>query len=62
MQSIIRKYENDGVAGLRALFHESAVSLAERYGNPTGQGIYSSRGDLLSLYRGKHSETEWLTR
>ena len=50
VESIVSKFENDGVVGLRAMFHESAIALAKRCGNPAGQRIYSTKGDLLSLY------------
>ena len=60
--SIIRKFEEDGVPGLRVLFHESTASLAQQHGDPTGQRIYSTREDLIALYRGKHCEAEWRGR
>ena len=45
-----------GSSILRSL---TIIELVETYGDPTGQRIYSDRGDLLSLYRGKHAEREW---
>ena len=62
VESIIRTFEEDGVPGLRALFHESTASLAQQHGDPTGQRIYSTREDLVALYRAKRCETEWRGR
>ena len=57
--SIIDKFENDKILGLQILFRKSAKELAGQYGNPEGQKVYSSKGDLLSLYRGVHCEKVW---
>lgn len=62
VESIIHRFEDDGVLGFDAQFHESPVKLAELYGDPEGQKIYSSEEDLLSLYRGIHCEKEWNAR
>lgn len=59
VESILRELESDDVIGLRTLFHESPAELARHYGNSKGQKVYSSKGDLLSLYRGEHCETLW---
>ena len=61
-ESIIRKFEDDSVLGLNVQFHESPVRLAEHFGDPRGQKVYSSKEDLLSLYRGRHCEKEWNRR
>jgi hypothetical protein len=58
-ESIIRRFEEDSVLGLHVQFHASPVTLAERYGDPKGQKVYSSKEDLLSLYRGRHCEKVW---
>jgi sulfatase maturation enzyme AslB (radical SAM superfamily) len=62
IESIFRRYETDDVPGLQVLFHKPAVELAQIFGNPAGQKIYSDAGDLLSLYRGNHCEKEWNRR
>lgn len=59
VEAIIRTFEHDKVPGLRVLFHESDAVLAQRYGDSTGQRVYSSKGDLLSRYRAEHCEGEW---
>lgn len=56
--SIVHRFENDETLGLKTLFHKSPKELARQYGNPKGLKVYSSKGDLLSLYRGRHCETE----
>ena len=58
VESIISGYEGDSVLGLGVQFHEPAARLTERYGDPSGQKVYSSKEDLLSLYRAKHCEAE----
>lgn len=57
--SIVHKFENDETLGLKTFFGESPTELARQYGNPKGQRVYSSKGDLLSLYRGEHCEKLW---
>ena len=61
VETIIRRFENDDVPGLIVLFHESPIRLAESYGDPRGQKVYSSKEDLLSLYQGNHCEKKWNT-
>ncbi len=62
VESILHRYEHDDVPGLRVQFHKPPAELAERYGDPRGQNIYSGKADLLSLYRGLHCEREWNRR
>ena len=62
VESIVRRYEEDSVLGLTVQFHESPAGLAERYGDPRGQKVYSGQEDLLSLYRSKHCEMKWNRR
>lgn len=62
VETMYRRFEEDDVLGLQVLLHTSAAELADHYGDPTGQRIYSDRGDLLSLYRGKHCEKEWIKK
>lgn len=62
VESMIRRFEGDDVLGLQVLFHKSSTELVEHYGDPTCRKIYSDKGDLLSLYRGKHCEREWNKR
>jgi hypothetical protein len=62
IESIIRNFEDDGILGLNVQFNEPPIRLAERCGDPKGQKVYSSKEDLLSLYRGKHCEEEWNRR
>jgi hypothetical protein len=57
--SMVARFEDDGALGLRVQFRESPADLAERYGDPTGQKVYSSKADLLSLYGGRYCEEEW---
>ena len=52
----------DAAGARTALLHESVVPLAEKYGDPAGKKIFSSKGDLLSLYLGGHCEREWNRR
>lgn len=59
VNSIVRKFENDETLGLKSLFYKLPQELAKQYGNPTGQKVYSSKGDLLSLYRGQYCAEEW---
>ena len=56
VKSIFSRFENNDIPGLQVLYHDCAHDLATRYGDPEGQKIYSSREDLLSLYRAKHCE------
>ena len=62
IESILCRFEADDNPGLQTLFHASPKQLAEEYGDPAGQRIYSDRGDLLSLYRGEHNEKMWERR
>ncbi|MCD4700973.1 MAG: hypothetical protein K8S24_03860 [Candidatus Aegiribacteria sp.] len=62
VETIIHRFENDETPGLKSLAHESPAELARQYGNPNGHKIYTSKGDLLSLYRGRHCESEWNRR
>ena len=62
VESIFRRFEDDGVLGLEVQFHGSPVKLAKRYGDPRGQKVYSGREDLLSLYRAQHCEKQWNRR
>ena len=61
IHTIMGRFENDESLGLQSL-HKPPIDLAEIYGNPRGQKVYSDIGDLLSLYRGRHCEREWNTR
>ena len=62
VESIMCMYEDDSAPGLAVQFHEPPARLAQRFGDPSGQKVYSSWGDLLSLYRAKHCEEEWERR
>jgi hypothetical protein len=62
LESIFYRFENDESLGLKTFFGDSPRELARQYGNPEGQRIYSSKGDLLSLYRGLHCERLWKRR
>ena len=62
VETIIHRFENDETPGLKSLFSESPAELTKQYGNPNGHRVYSSKGDLLSLYRGRHCEKEWNRR
>ena len=59
--SLIGRFDEDDILGLNVQFHTSSVRLAQRYGDPGGQKVYSTKEDLLSLYRGQHCEEEWST-
>ena len=62
VETIIRRFEDNDVPGLYVMFHESPIRLAESYGDPKGQKVYSSKEDLLSLYQGLYCEKEWTKR
>lgn len=59
VDTIINRFEQDDVPGLAVQFHLPAADLAERYGDPEGQRVYSGRDDLLDRYRGDHCQAEW---
>jgi hypothetical protein len=58
--SIIRTFEDARALGLHVQFHEPRAELAARYGDPQGQRVYSTIGDLLLLYRARRCEAEWV--
>ncbi len=62
VKTIIHRFETDETPGLKSLFHESHAKLSRQYGNPNGHRVYSSKKDLLSLYRGRYFENEWNRR
>jgi hypothetical protein len=61
IESIIRRFEQDEVPGLEVLFGYPPERLTREYGDPQGTRVYSTAGDLLSLYLGKHCEDLWLS-
>ena len=62
VQTIISTFETNGNLGLSTQFNHSPIALTGKYGNPSGQKIYSSKGDLMSLYIGYHCRGEWEKR
>ena len=59
VKTIIRRFENNEVPGLKVLCHHSPSSLVEEFGNSTGRKIYSGRECLLSLYRETLCRRDW---
>lgn len=59
VDTILRRYENNEVPGLKALYHPSPEYLAKEFGNTYGQKIYSGRADLLALYSEKLCRRDW---
>jgi len=59
VESMLRRFEEDDIPGLSIMLHTSTAELAEIYGNPEGQNVYSYAEDLTSLYRAQHCEKEW---
>ncbi len=59
VDTIMRRFEQDEVPGLQTLLHCPPSRLAEEHGDPDGRKIYSTAGDLLSLYRERHCERTW---
>jgi MoaA/NifB/PqqE/SkfB family radical SAM enzyme len=56
VETIIRRFERDEILGLNIRLHYPQKNLAEKYGNPKGRKIYSSRTDLLDLYLAQYCE------
>jgi len=59
INTIMRRFEGDEIPGLDVLLHYPQSKLAEEYGDPQGNRIYSSKGDLLSLYHARYCERSW---
>ena len=59
VETIMRRFENDGILGLDVLLDYPRDSLAREYGDPDGMKIYSGKNDLISLYHAKHCEEVW---
>jgi len=62
IKSIMRRFEQDEVPGLQVFFHYPPDELVREYGDPRGTRIYSTAGDLMSLYLGKYCEDLWRKR
>ncbi len=62
VEIIMRRFEQDGILGLEVLLHQPPNKLAKEYGDPHGMKIYSTQGDLLSLYHAEHCERTWRGR
>ena len=56
VDTLLGRFERDEVLGLEVLLHGRLAELASQYGDPQGARIYSSRSDLLELYRTRHCE------
>lgn len=59
VETIMRRFEQDRILGLEVLLHYPRSRLATEYGDPYGTKIYSTKDDLLSLYRAEHCESIW---
>ena len=59
VDTILRRYENNEVPGLKTLNHISPAYLVKEFGNAHGLKIYSNRHDLLALYSEKLCRREW---
>lgn len=59
VETILKRYENNEVPGLKTLHHPSPAYLVKEFGNANGLKIYSSRDDLLALYSEKLSRRDW---
>jgi len=59
VETILRRYENNEVPGLKGRFLLSPESLVKEFGNANGLKIYSDRNDLLALYSEKLCRMEW---
>ncbi len=62
VETIIHRFENNDTPGLKSLAHKLPAELTRQYGIPNSHRVYSSKEDLLSLYRGRHCEKEWKRR
>jgi len=56
VETVLSRFERDRASGLDALAHCRPADLAREYGDPGSARIYSSRSDLLELYRARHCE------
>jgi hypothetical protein len=52
--TIVERFTGNDCPGLHTIYSVPPGELAERYGNPEGERIYSSKDDLLSLYVGRY--------
>ncbi|MCK5842580.1 MAG: hypothetical protein KAH31_10455 [Candidatus Sabulitectum sp.] len=59
VETILRRYENNEVPGLKGRFLLSPESLVKEFGNANGLKIYSDSNDLLSLYSENLCRGEW---
>lgn len=59
VETIVDRFERDGVPGLEVQFHMPPAELAVRYGDPEGQRVYTGSDDLLERYRGDHLRLVW---
>lgn len=57
-RAILDTYEMNRNSGLQALFSVTENNLANRYGNPESNKIYTNAESLLSLYRARYCEEE----
>ena len=53
---ILRRFERNEPVGLKTIYSYSPRELAERFGHPEGEKIYSTGDDLLALYVAKHCD------
>ena len=59
VKMIVGRFERDETLGLQTLYHYPAGKLAQEYGDPAGQKIYSGLEDILMLYLARHCERMW---
>ncbi len=59
VETILRRYDNNEVPGLKGLVQFLPESLVKEFGNANGQKIYANRHDLLALYSDKLCKREW---